>query len=172
MRPAETKYKRLIERLDQDTRTDLDEAYRTIVVEPLVRFCSYFTEVNEAIKHRQKIVASYDTSRAKVKKLMNRPNRDPQIQSCAEQEANITREAYQNLNTMLLNDLSQLIDLRIAYLDPSFEACIKSQLKLSQDSYGGFEKLKEYFPSHQEVVDHRVDQVIQQMRELTICGNL
>jgi hypothetical protein len=48
------------------------------VLEPLGRYCSYFPEINEAIKRRQKKLLDYDSSRAKVRKLVDRPSEDPQ----------------------------------------------------------------------------------------------
>lgn len=78
---------------------------------------------------------------------------------------------YENLNTIIVNDLPKIVDLRVPYIDPSFEALIKSQLKFSQTSYEQLEGLKSYFPSNNETADQRVDDILQQMRELTICGN-
>jgi amphiphysin len=55
-----------------------DTAYRTTVLEPMGRYCSYFPEINEAIKSRQKKLLDYDSARAKVRKLVDRPSEDPQ----------------------------------------------------------------------------------------------
>lgn len=55
-----------------------DKAFRTAVLEPLARFCSYFPEVNEAVKRRQKKLLDYDAHRAKVRKLVDKPSEDPQ----------------------------------------------------------------------------------------------
>ncbi|KAI8647793.1 hypothetical protein BD408DRAFT_357207 [Parasitella parasitica] len=164
-------YKRVVEKLDEEARSNLDTAYRTTVLEPLGRFCSYFPEVNEAIKRRQKKLLDYDSSRAKVRKLVDRPSEDPQRLPRAEQEANLAREMYENLNTIIVNDLPKVIELRVPYIDPSFEALVKSQLKFSQSSYEQLEGLRHHFPPNNEEADHRVDDVLQQMRELTICGN-
>jgi len=78
---------------------------------------------------------------------------------------------YENLNTIIINDLPKVIELRVPYLDPSFEALVKSQLRFSQASYEQLEGLRHHFPPSSEEADHRVDDVLQQMRELTICGN-
>lgn len=48
------------------------------MLEPLGRYCSYFPEVNEAIKRRQKKLLDYDSARSKVRKLVDRPSEDPQ----------------------------------------------------------------------------------------------
>jgi amphiphysin len=71
-------YKRVIEKLDDEARTNLDTAYRSTVLDPLGRYVSYFPEVNEAIKRRQKKLLDYDSSKAKVRKLVDKPSEDPQ----------------------------------------------------------------------------------------------
>jgi hypothetical protein len=41
----------------------------------------------------------------------------------------MARDAYKSLNDQLTNEIPQLIDLRVPYLDPSFEALVKIQLR-------------------------------------------
>jgi amphiphysin len=82
----------------------------------------------------------------------------------------MAREMYENLNSILVNDLPKVVELRVPYLDPSFEALVKSQLRFAQTSYEQLEGLRRHFPQENEN-DQRVDNVLQQMRELTICGN-
>ncbi|KAG2237704.1 hypothetical protein BDF21DRAFT_383015 [Thamnidium elegans] len=171
MSSAGIEYKRAIEKLDEEARSNLDAAYRATVIEPLGRYCSYFPEINEAIKRRQKMSSEYDAARSKVRKLVDRPSEDPQKLPRAEQEANLAREMYENINTVIINDLPKIIELRVPYIDPSFEALVKSQLRFSQSSYEQLEGLRHYFPPNNETADTRVDDVLQQMRELTICGN-
>lgn len=169
--PAIVEYKRVIEKLDEESKTNLDTAYRTTVLEPLARYCAYFPEVNEAIKERQKKLSDYDAQRVKVRRLVDRPSEDPQKLPRAEQEANIAREMYENLNSIIINDLPKLIEMRVPYIDPSFEALVKSQLRFCQTSYEQLEGMRSHFPADNETADNRVDDVLQQMRELTICGN-
>lgn len=83
----------------------------------------------------------------------------------------MARERYENLNSIVINDLPKIIELRVPYFDPTFEALVKCQLKFSQTSYEQLEGLRHHFPSDNETADTRVDNVLQQMRELTICGN-
>lgn len=40
-------YKQAVEDLDAETIKALDGPYRTTVLEPITRFCSYFPDVNE-----------------------------------------------------------------------------------------------------------------------------
>lgn len=140
------------------------------MLEPLARYVSYFPEVNEAVKRRNKKLLDYDSSRSKVRKLIDKPVEDPSRLPRAEQEANMARELYENLNTILINELPKMIDLRVPYLDPIFEAMVKTQLRFSQLGYEQLEGMRNYIPNEVEG-DRRVDDVLQQMRELTICGN-
>ncbi|RCH95208.1 hypothetical protein CU098_006749 [Rhizopus stolonifer] len=157
----------VMERLYGETK---DPAYQKAVLEPLARFASYFPEINEAIKRRNKKLLDYDAQRSKVRKLIDKPSEDPQRLPRAEQEANLARELYENLNTILINDLPKVVDLRVPYLDPVFEALVKSQLVFSQTGYEKLEGMRNYVPP-ENGNDRRVDDVLQQMRELTICGN-
>ncbi|CAO3655344.1 BAR adaptor protein Hob3 [Mucor ambiguus] len=167
---ALAEYKRAIEALEKESKDNLDPAYQKAVMEPLARFVSYFPEVNEAVKRRNKKLLDYDAQRSKVRKLIDKPVEDPQRLPRAEQEANLAREMYENINTILINDLPKVVDLRVPYLDPVFEALVKSQLIFSQTGYEKLEGMRNYIPPENEN-DRRVDDVLQQMRELTICGN-
>ncbi|KAI9487481.1 MAG: hypothetical protein EXX96DRAFT_593596 [Benjaminiella poitrasii] len=168
LNPAINEYKRAIEAVENETKDKLDPAYRKAVLEPLARFLSYFPEINEAVKRRQKKLLDYDAQRAKVRKLIDKPVEDPQRLPRAEQEANMARELYENLNTILIDDLPKVVDLRVPYLDPIFEAMVKTQLTYSQMGYEKLEGMRNYIPNENEN-DKKVDDILQQMRELTIC---
>ncbi|KAJ8663673.1 hypothetical protein O0I10_000921 [Lichtheimia ornata] len=165
-------YVKTIERFNEETKTDLDKAFQTTVLEPLARLCSYFPEINEAVKRRKKKQLDYDAQKSKVRKLIDRPSEDPQKLPMAEQEADLAREMYEGLNTILITDLPKVVDLRVPYLDPSFEALIKTELLFSQKSYEELEALRPQFSQEMEQgQDTRVDDILQQMRSLTITGN-
>jgi hypothetical protein len=71
----------------------MEFVYRTTVLEPINRFCAYFPDINECmhrqivliggadihigIKKRQHKMLDYDALRAKVKKLTEKPDKDP-----------------------------------------------------------------------------------------------
>ena len=70
-------YKQAVEELDTETIKSLDGPYRTTVLEPISRFCAYFPDINECIKKRNHKLLDYDQMRAKVKKLVDKPDKDP-----------------------------------------------------------------------------------------------
>ncbi|CEG84523.1 hypothetical protein RMATCC62417_18313 [Rhizopus microsporus] len=169
--PVFAEYKRALETIEKEAKDNLDPAYQKTVIEPLARYVSYFPEVNEAIKRRNKKLLDYDAQRSKVRKLIDKPSEDPSRLPRAEQEANMARELYENLNTILINDLPKLVDLRVPYLDPVFEALVKTELRFAQTGYEQLEGMRGSIPAEVEGGDRRIDEVLQQMRELTICGN-
>ncbi|RIA79034.1 hypothetical protein C1645_841728, partial [Glomus cerebriforme] len=148
-----------------------DEPYRHTVNEPIGRLCDYFPDINEAIKRRYNKLLDYDKQRAKATKLVEKPPDDATKLQRAEQASNEAHELYESLNNQLRTELPKLIDLRVPYIDPTFEALVKIQLKFSQESYESLNSLKEYFPRNNEgIVDDKIESVLQQMRDLAICG--
>ena len=69
-------YKQAVSDLDAETIKALDGPFRTTVLEPISRFCAYFPDVNECIKKRDNKALDYDSLRAKVKKLTEKPDKD------------------------------------------------------------------------------------------------
>ena len=85
-------------------------------------------------------------------------------------EANQARDVYERLNNQLVEELPRLVDLRVPYLDPCFEALVKSQLAFSQDAYERLSGLQQHMGQNSHNVEGVVESVLQQMRDLTICG--
>ena len=56
----------------------------------------------------------------------------------AQQEHDESKEMFDLLNESLIAELPQLLDLRVPYFDPSFEAMIRMQAKFAEE---GYEKL-------------------------------
>ena len=62
-------------------------------------------------------------------------------------EANKAAQAkagYEQLNEQLTNEIPQLIDLRVPYLDPSFEALVKIQLRFCSEAYSRMAQVQQY----------------------------
>ena len=86
----------------------MDYIYRTTVLEPINRFCAYFPDINECesffsmqqeaerhidctpgIKKRQHKMLDYDAMRSKVRKLTEKPDKDPGKLPRTEKEADM-----------------------------------------------------------------------------------
>ncbi|KAJ0108337.1 hypothetical protein J7T55_005314 [Diaporthe amygdali] len=171
-------YKQAVEDLDAETIKALDGPYRTTVLEPITRFCAYFPDVNECIKKRSHKLLDYDALRAKVKRLVDKPDKDVTKLPRAEKEQEMARAAYEQLNEQLSTELPQLIDLRVPYLDPSFEALVKIQLRFCAEAYSRMAQVQQYLDAEtrdqyaQGQLDARVEQVLQEIRELSISGTV
>jgi amphiphysin len=194
-------YKQAVEDLDAETIKALDGPYRTTVLEPISRFCAYFPDVNECtlsisilpppcpclappnplctgIKKRSHKLLDYDALRAKVKKLVEKPDKDVTKLPRAEKEMDMAKVAYEQLNEQLCSELPQLIDLRVPYLDPSFEALVKIQLRFCAEAYSRMAQVQQYLDADtreqyaQGQLDTRVEQVLQEIRELSISGTV
>ncbi|KAG0043990.1 hypothetical protein BGZ83_010791 [Gryganskiella cystojenkinii] len=166
------KYKEAVGKLEQQAQDEVDAAYRTTVLEPIGRYSAYFPEINEAVRRRNKTMLDYDAARSKVRKLVEKPSEDAAKLPRAEHEANRLREMYETMNAQLTTELPKIVDARVAYLDPSFEAVVKSQLSFAQDAHTTLDGLRQYFPPETEgyELEDAAEGILQQMRELSICG--
>ncbi|KAK0548570.1 BAR adaptor protein Hob3 [Tilletia horrida] len=173
---AATAYKRATEELDGKSQRELDAPFRATVLEPIGRLCSYFTEINKTIEKRNRKLLDYDAARTKHRKLTEKPSDDPTKLPRAEREMEDAKILFDQLNNQLLEELPQLIDLRIPYLDPSFEAMVRMQTRFAEEGYeklGGVQRffaegVREEYAEGQ--LDVQVEGVLQEMRELSICG--
>ena len=170
------------------------------VLEPISRFCAYFPDINECpsaplppslslrswtrsltsagIKKRNHKLLDYDATRARVKKLVEKPDKDPTKLPRAEKESDMAKAAYEQLNEQLFTELPQLIDLRVPYLDPSFEALVKIQLRFCAEAYSRMAQVQQYLDADtreqyaQGMLDGRVEEVLGEIRELSIAGTV
>ncbi|KAL8633978.1 hypothetical protein Q9189_000224 [Teloschistes chrysophthalmus] len=169
-------YKQAVEDLDAETIKALDGPFRQTVLEPISRFCAYFPDINECIKKRNHKLLDYDATRARVKKLVEKPDKDPSKLPRAERESDLARSAYETLNEQLFSELPQLIDLRVPYLDPSFEALVKIQLRFCAEAYSRMAQVQQFLDADtreqyaQGHLDSKVEQVLGEIRELSIAG--
>ncbi|GAB7342642.1 hypothetical protein MBLNU457_g0804t1 [Dothideomycetes sp. NU457] len=169
-------YKQAVEDLDAETIKALDGPYRQTVLDPINRFCAYFPDINECIKKRNHKLLDYDSMRAKVKRLVEKPDKDATKLPAAEKELTFAKEQYERINEQLFNELPQLIELRVPYLDPSFEALVKIQLRFCAEAYSRMAQVQQYLDADTREqyaagqLDMRVEQVLQEIRDLSIAG--
>ncbi|KAM0705266.1 hypothetical protein Q7P35_008056 [Cladosporium inversicolor] len=88
------------------------------------------------------------------------------------------KAAYEQLNEQLMSELPQLIDLRVPYLDPTFEALVKIQLRFCAEAYSRMAQVQQYLDASTRDqyasgdLDARVEDVLGQIRELSIAGTV
>jgi hypothetical protein len=149
---------------------------------PFFFLCNFETRLTiclpTGIKKRNNKLLDYDRVRAQVKRLTEKPDKDVTKLPRTEKEAEMTRAAYDQLNEQLFNELPQLIELRVPYLDPSFEALVKIQLRFCAEAYSRMAQVQQYLdPDTRDQyangnLDARVEQVLQEIRELSIAGTV
>jgi len=113
-----------------------------------------------------------------VKRLVEKPDKDVTKLPRAEQEATAAKAAYDALNEQLITEIPQLIDLRVPYLDPSFEALVKIQLRFCAEAYSRMAQVQQYLDKDireqyaEGALDNRVEEVLQEIRDLSIAGTV
>jgi len=118
----------------------------------------------------------YDASRSKLNKTLAKPGDDPTKLPRAQQEHDDAKEVFDVLNDQLIVELPQLLSLRVPYFDPSFEAMIRIQCKFAEEGYEKLSNVQKYFDDTVRddyaagQLDAQVEAVLQEMRELSICG--
>jgi len=169
-------YKRAVDDLDAGVGRELDAPYRTTVMDPCLKMCAYFPIINETIGKRSKKLLDYDAARSKLKKVIDKPSEDATKLPKAQQEHDDAKEVFEVMNDQLVQELPQLIDLRIPYFDPSFEAMIRMQCKFAEEGYEKLGGVQRYFADSVRddyaagQLDAQVEGVLQEMRGLSICG--
>lgn len=113
-----------------------------------------------------------------MRKLTDKPDKDPSKLPQAEREEQMAKNHYDQLNEQLYNEIPQLIDLRVPYLDPSFEALVKIQLRFCAEAYSRMAQVQQYLDADtreqyaQGQLDERVETVLQEIRDLNISGTV
>jgi len=169
-------YKRAVDDLDGSIAVEFDAPYRTTVLEPVGKMCSFFPIINDNIAKREKKMLDYDAARSRLSKLIDKPSEDPTKMPKAQQENDDAKEVYETLNEQLITELPQLLDLRIPYFDPSFEAMIRMQVKFAEEGYEKLGGVQRFFAENVRddyaggQLDAQVEGVLQEMKDLSICG--
>lgn len=169
-------FKNAVQDLDAGIQRELDTPYRTTIMEPLGKMNAYFPVINDHISKRDKKLLDYDAARSKLRKAIEKPSDDPTKLPKAQQEHDDTKEVFELLNDQLITELPQLLDLRVPYFDPSFEAMIRMQCKFAEEGYEKLGAVQRHFPDSVRddyaagQLDAQVEGVLQEMKELSICG--
>lgn len=169
-------YKSAVDELDNSVGRDLDAPFRATVLEPVGKLCSYYPAINDAIAKRNKKMLDYDAARSKVRKLVDKPAEDTAKLPRAQQEHDEAKEIFEVLNGQLIEELPQLVELRIPYLDPSFEAMVRCQLKFAEEGYSKLAGVQRYFAENirdeyaNGQLDAQVESTLGEMKQLAIYG--
>ncbi|CAI5757172.1 unnamed protein product [Candida verbasci] len=167
---------------------DFTTSYNHCILNPCSRFNSYFKDINSYIKKRNDKLLEYDSMKNKVKKLCENPsssttiiisssNSNPieNLNKMNQELTNIEND-FMLLNDDLKNELPKFINLRIPFLNPTFESFVKLQLKYFNDNYKELSKLQNTIDANtkmlyeQDKLDDKLDNILKRMRNLDIAG--
>ncbi|KAJ1652200.1 BAR adaptor protein Hob3 [Dispira simplex] len=176
---ANAEYHQAMLDIESQTLQEFEEAYCETLLNPLGRYCGYIPEFNAAISKRSRKVLDYDQARSKLKKLSDKTMEDEPRVMQEEQAAEQAQKTYEVLNQQLIDEIPQFINIRIPYMEPSLEAFLKTQLKFYDDTYAKLQNVGGKLPAGAQTdalmganqgVDNEVENVLEQMRTLSICG--
>ena len=69
-----------------------------------------------------------------MRKLHEKPDNDGLKLPRAEKESDEAQAVYEAINESISAELPLLLDMRIPYLDPSFEAMVRMHTKFAEDA--------------------------------------
>ncbi|KAI5949774.1 hob3 [Candida theae] len=169
-----------LKQLNTQVINDLEHPYNQTVLNPIARFNSYYVEVNDAIKKRHHKLLDYDAMRNKVKKLIDTPQTEYSDYESRFKELSDelvdTESKYVDINEKLKDELPKLVNMRIAFFDPSFESFVKIQLRFFNENYQTLHKLQSKMDAQTKQdyaegkLDDKIDHVLSKMRALDITG--
>jgi hypothetical protein len=120
----------------------------------------------------------YDSARSKLRKLIDKPSEDPTKLPRAQQEHDDAKEVFDMLNDQLISELPQLLDLRVPFFDPSFEAMIRMQCKFAEEGYEKMGGVQRYFSDNVRddyaagQLDAQVDGSISSLCSMADCSTI
>lgn len=139
------------------------------MLDPIGKYVAVFPDYYALMSKRGKKLLDYDRLRSTVKKLVEKPSSDPAKLAQAEQEASQAKVTYETINRQLKLEIPAVVDMRVPYLTPSFEAIVKSQLTFNQAAFYRLDGLKQAFPTGAEKgLEGRAENVLHQLRSLSI----
>lgn len=110
--------------------------------------------------------------------MTEKPDKDASKLPAAQKEFELAKGEYGKINDVLAAEIPQLIELRVPYLDPTFEALVKIQLRFCAEAYSRMAQVQQYLDADtrdlyaQGQLDNRVEQTLQEIRDLSIAGTV
>ena len=111
--------------------------------------------------------------------LVPEPRANCNLHTQAEAQCNGAKEVYEQINGQLISELPKLNDIKVPYLDPSFEALVRCQLRYAREAREQLDNLDQYFEHStgegfanvaDQSCDARINQILENMKDLSICG--
>ncbi|KAI0211819.1 Bridging integrator 3 [Lamellibrachia satsuma] len=161
-------------KLEQLTN-ELNTNYYKTVVEPMKKFSTIVPSTQAAVKKRDQSLQEYSRYLAKVEKYREKERTGPNVVKldAARKALLMAKDDFQTQNSILTGELPRFYDHRIDYVQPCFQALIKSQVKYYTDARNIYTDLsrrlggeKDDLPS--DVYNQRIQQKLTEIRALSI----
>ena len=148
-------------------------------IEPMKKFNSVFSNVNNGVKKREQCLQEYIRLKAKVEKYKER-ERTPQNLSKLEQyeeELESAKAEYDAHNAVMLEELPRLWEGRVTYFEPCFEALQKAQVDYYSKCCQAYGDLVNAIGVGTDLTDEvrtqtDVEEMLAEFRSLSIVGNV
>ncbi|KAJ2727159.1 BAR adaptor protein Hob3 [Coemansia sp. Benny D115] len=172
-------YRQAAQTIDQVSQPQFDEVYLHTVLQPMAQFCGYLPEFNKAMKKRKNLADDLERARKLLAKEQAKGSASGDAAMAverAEMDVQYAEEAYNVMNRTLVGEIPKLINSRVYVVDPSFEAFVKAQLQFFSDSLQQMDSVTRFLPpqggpNDDRILDERIENVMSQVRSLSICNH-
>lgn len=154
---------------------ELNTNYQKTVVEPMKRFSTIVPSTQAAVKKRDQSLQEYSRCLAKVEKYREKERTGPNVVKldAARKALLWAKDDFETQNSVLTGELPRFYEHRIDYVQPCFQALIRSQVKYYTDARNMYTDLsrklsgeKDDLPS--DVYNQRIQQKLAEIRALSI----
>lgn len=118
---------------------DLSSVNQRTFLEPLKKYGGVFNSVDSAFQRREQLVQEWRNLAAKVRKLEERERTANNVAKLEREKKSLDMAAKElvTCHAFLLSELTQFLEKRISYFQPTFQALLRSQLEY----YGNITRL-------------------------------
>jgi len=136
LRQSIEKWNQTSQRLETLTH-DMHNVVHKTVVEPLKKQSTVFPCIQVAAKKREQSLQEFTKCQAKVDKYQEKERTGSNIVKLdsSRKALVVAKEDYENQNSTLMEDIPKFYEGRIDYLQPSFQALIKTQVKYYTEAH-------------------------------------
>jgi len=123
----------------KEASAEQDKVYIALVLEPLARYGVFLGELDDLVSKRNRKLLDYDAARTKLRRASENPSRDPLALSRVEEEEQLSRLAFEDLNDLVVKELPKAM----AAYETILEAAAKASLLMLQVASQRNEKMND-----------------------------
>ncbi|KAK2171148.1 hypothetical protein NP493_1098g00072 [Ridgeia piscesae] len=154
---------------------ELNTNYQKTVVEPMKKFSTIMPSTQTAVKKREQSLQEYSRYLAKVEKYREKERTGPNVVKldAARKALLWAKDDFETQNSVLTGELPRFYERRIDYVQPCFQALIKSQVKYYTDAHNFYTDLSRQLSGEKDdqpsdVYNQRIQQKLAEIRALSI----